>query len=102
MGIQPASADLIASRLGNECFTKTGEHRSRDHDRTSESAALFLISLAAQIIDIDRVRLEYAGIPLGPLDLYTHFFQQIDQEIDIQDIRNVRNSHLFGSQQDGA
>ena len=52
-----------------------------------------------QIINIYIISLKNKSILAGTIDLYIHLTQQFYEQIYINNIRNIRNSNDFRSQQ---
>src|SRR5258705_13262486 len=101
MGIEPSPAYLVAAGFGDKGFPVAGQHRTGDHDGTPEPPALVAIGFAAQVIDVYGIGLEHTGIPRLPVYLYAHFAQQVDEQVDVQDIRDIGDRYLFGCKQYG-
>src|SRR5690349_7591183 len=89
VGIQAAPSDLIATGARDERFFKTREHGPGQHDRAAEPSAFSFKIVAAEVVEVDIISLEGAGVPVYPLHLYIHFLQQIDQVIYIKNVRDV-------------
>src|SRR6201999_3979160 len=59
MRVQSPPPDLVASGLGYIGLAVTRQHRAGHHHRSPQFSALAAKGIAAQVIDIDIVRLEY-------------------------------------------
>ena len=102
VGIDPAAADLVTARLGEEGLAEAGEHRTRKHNRAPELSAPSDEFSAAHIFAVDVVGLEavLAFFVAGHLD--PHFFKKTDQILDIQDLGDIGHPHRLIGKQDGA
>ena len=95
MGIHPAAAYLVASRLREINLAETGQKRTCDHDRASELATSLDKVLAADIILVDVVCLEGIG-PLGvSRDLDSHRAEKLDEIHYVEDFRDIVYSDRF-------
>src|SRR5580698_5595980 len=102
MGVQPSPADLVPPRLWDIGFTVSGKHRAGQHHRTAQLAALTTKIVASQVVDIDLAGLENTGVAGNAIRLYSHFPEQFDQEVDVEDVGDIGDRHSFGGQQYGA
>ena len=95
VGIHSATTDLISSRLREICLAETGQKRTDNHNRTTELRTFSDEILAHDVISIDLISLEciYTFVVTG--HLHAHAFQQKDQILDVQNLRNIRYLHLF-------
>ena len=99
MGIHPAAADFVSTRLRKEGFAQAGEQRSGYHHGAAELCA-FAYKLGAA----DVVELEFGGfkgiIPFGVAGhLHTHSAEQVYEVERVEDFRHVADMDRGGGEQ---
>src|SRR5690349_6495219 len=99
MCVQSPSSNLISSGFWNECFLKSREHGAGNHHGSSESATFFPEYFVVQVVNVNRVGLECAGMPINAICFYTHFAKQFYQQVHIKYIGNIADGYLFCSKQ---
>ena len=95
MGVNPAAADAVSSRLGKPGLPESCQNRSCQHYRTPQRSAFADKFIALDIGCVDVVGPE-AEIPPGmPCHSDTHTFEKANEVHYVQDFRNVGDSHLI-------
>ena len=89
MGIDPATADLVAARLREICLAETGKQRSHNHNRSTELCAPCDKVHAHYVFLIDIFSLECIHTFLLSGDLYTHALKQDDKILHIKNLRYI-------------
>ena len=100
--VNPAAADLIAARLGEEGAAETAEERAGQHDGAAQGRALAHELQAAHVLGIHLVRLEDVLASGEPADLYAHAFEHCDQVLDIEYLGDIGDPDFLRGQEDGA
>ena len=96
------AADLVAARLGEEGAAEAREERSDDEDRAAQAGAFRDEVGAVDVELVDVVRRE-GVLPFGAaLHAHAHPAQQVDQVLDVQDLRDVGDGDRLGGEEDGA
>jgi hypothetical protein len=54
-----------------------------------------------EVVHVDIIRLEDTGMPVDTVYLYTHLAKQFNEEVHIQDIRDVFYGNFFCGEQYG-
>ena len=102
MSINPASADLVTTRLREICPSETGQEWSDHHNGATQFGTARNKIHTHYIVSIDLVGLEGIDALLATGHLDTHALKKKNQILHIQDLRNVGNSHLLLSQKHSA
>ena len=101
MGIQPASAYLVSSRPWNVASSETGQQGANDHDRTPEGTAILFELQGLQVVEIHIIRLKCIGVPVQSFDLDAQLPKNVDELVDIPNVRNIADRHFRCREQGG-
>ena len=107
VGVQTATAYLVATRLGNHSLSHTRQQWTNHHDGATQVGTLFHELVALQILQVQSVGLECVGVAkglsaIGFRYLDTDVAQQLNQVVDITDVGDVVDGNLFAGEQRGA
>ena len=95
VGVDPAAADAVSSRLGKPGLPESCQNRSCQHYRTPQRSAFADKFIALDIGCVDVVGPE-AEIPPGmPCHRDSHPLEQADEVHYVQDFGYVGDSHLI-------
>ena len=101
VGVNPAAADAVSSRLGEEGLAEAREQRSHHHHGAAELGTSPDELLAS---DVELVHVARAEAVLSLFELlhrHAHTFQQGDEVLDIQDVRQVGYGHGLCGEEHG-
>ncbi len=99
MGVQTATPDFIASRLGNDPASVDCQQRSQYHDGAAQ-AYRFLVEIFRFKVREINVRSLKGKRPVCRMrHPDAHPLQQFNQFDDVQYLGDIGNRHLFPSQQ---
>lgn len=99
VGIEPATAYLVATGLGYHGFSETGYQRTDNHYRPAQRSALFQELRSLEIIQVDVLGLETV-CPLSYLcRLHAQIAQQLYEVIDIENVGQVINFYGLRGEQ---
>ena len=101
MRIDPAAADLVATRLREICVAEPCEQRADDHYGTSERRTLADKISAFDIRRVYIVGPERIHAFLMPGNLHSHTLKKKDKIADVKDFRHIGNRDFLRSQQYG-
>jgi hypothetical protein len=55
-----------------------------------------------KVVHVNIVCLEPAGMPVHPIQFDTHITQQLDEQVDVKDVRDVLDGDFFRREENGA
>ena len=102
MCIQTAASYLVSARLGNHGLAETCHHRPHQHDGTAQAGTFFQERVTFQIGEINVGSLKAVSVNAFFRYADSHIPHQLDKVVDVQYVRDIVHSHLFGSEQCGA
>ena len=99
--VEPAAANLVASRFRDQRPSEASHKRSDDHHRASQARTAAQEIGRLEIVQVYPVGLK--GIASGSqlLHAHTHVAQQVDQVVHVEDVGHVVDRHPLGGQQRG-
>ena len=93
MRVETTATNLVATRLGNRSLSATTQERT-DHEHAATKGGAFLHKLyAVQIVEIEFIALESIVVAAVLCHLDSDFFQQLDEIVDVKDVRHVLDAH---------
>ena len=102
VGVESASPDFVAARLGHVGFAEAGQHRASHHHAASEFRGGVLVVLAPEIVEVDGFGLQSDVVPRVALNVHAHAFQKGNQVVDVQDVGQVVYGDFLLGEQAGA
>ena len=93
VSIQTTATNLVTTRLGNRSLATTPQQRT-NHEHTATKRRTLLDKLQAiEIVKLQLIALESIVVAtiLGHLD--TDFLQQLNEVVDIEDVRHILDAH---------
>ena len=91
--VETTATNLVATRLGNRSLSATAQERT-DHEHAATKGGTFLHKLyAVQIVEIEFIALESIVVVAVLCHLDSDFFQQLDEIVDVEDVRHVLDAH---------
>ena len=102
MGVEPASADLVAARLGDVSLAEPRQHRADQHNRTPQSRAALAVIVRFEVFEINVAGAERVGVLRELLHLHAHAAEQFDELHHIENPGDVPDDDPLGRQQRGA
>ena len=102
MGVEPASADLVAARLGDVSHAEPRQHRADQHDRTPQSRAALAVIVRFEVFEINVAGAERVGVFRELLHFHAHAAEQFDELHHIENPGDVPDDDPLGRQQRGA
>ena len=102
MGIQTTATNLVPSRFGDQRFTETGNHRTYQHDGTPQAGTFLQELIAFEISQIYIFGLKAISINAFLCNRHSHLTQELNQVVDIQNVRYIVHRHFLFSQQRSA
>ena len=107
MSVQSAASYLVATRFGDDCLAHAGQQRTDHQDRSTQGGAAADESVALQVVEVQLVGLEGEAVAcslwrVGRLHFDSDILQKLNEVVDIANVRDVVDSHLFACQQRGA
>ena len=102
MCVKPSASDFIAARFGESRLTPSCRHGTEQEHGASEAGAVVKILFACQIVLVEGFRTEGIVSFAMVRHRHSHFSEQINEVVDVQDVGNVCHSHLLCGQQGGA
>ena len=93
---------LVAAGFGNDGPSETGDHRTYQHDRTTQAGAFLQELLAFQIGGVNAGCLESIAVDAVFSDFYPHVAHQLYQVVHVQNVGHVVYGHFVRGEQCGA
>ena len=101
MGVETTASYLVTAWLCHCGTTKSAEQWTYHQHRTAKSGTLHHKPITVEILQIEIGRLERIFSFTKLSDLHTYIYEQLNEIIDIEDIRNVVYRNLIISEQCG-
>src|SRR5688572_2825631 len=102
MCVESSAPYLITTGFWDVSFFESCEHRSRSHHRPSQPSTFIPEFFTFEKIQVNIIGLEFAGVAINAICFNTHSLQKVDKKIHIDNIGNVADGYLPGSEQDRA
>ena len=100
VGVQSATTNLVATRLGNDSLAHTRQQRTNHQHRTAQLGTLSDELVALQECHIQAVGLEGIGT-ISSGHLHANLAQQLDEVVDVADVGDVTDGYRVCRQQRG-
>ena len=101
VSVESPAPDLVASGLGHAGLVEAGEERAEGEDAAPQGCTALHELLAAQILHVEVVGLELPGVVAQILNPDTHPAHEVDEVVDIEDVRHIPYDDRLGRQQNG-
>ena len=72
MGVEASSSNLVSSWFCHACFVESSEEGTEHENAASEFGASLYELLAAEVVDVEVVRLEFPGVVAHVHDSHSH------------------------------
>ena len=93
VSVETTATNLVATWLGNRSLSTTAQERT-NHEHAATKRGAFLHKLyAVQIVEIEFIALESIIVAAILCHLDSNFLQQLDEIVDIEDVRHVLDAH---------
>ena len=100
--VHAAAANLVPPRLAHVALAEARKQRPHHHDAAAKATALGPELFALEVIEVDVVGLESERPRIALFHLDPHGGEQVDEPVDVHDVRQVGNRDGLGGQQHGA